>query len=155
MKNILIVDDDEDILSLVSDVVKRWGFNPMVARNGKEGLEKFKEHPVDLVLTDMRMPEMDGMALLEQIRGVDKKAPLIVLTGYPSLDTAIQAIRDGAYDYLVKPINMDELKFKIERCLERKDELRALSFLKGLNWALIISIPVWLILGIILARLLR
>ena len=155
MANILIVDDEEDILETIPDVLKKWGHNPLVAKDGKEGLKKFKKYPVDFVITDMKMPEMDGLNLLEKIQQMDKQALVILLTGYPSLDSAISAMRNGAYDYLVKPVNLDELKLRIERGLERKEHMKSLPFLKGLNWALIISIPLWLVLGIILAKLLR
>ena len=155
MANILIVDDEEDILETIPDVLKKWGHNPLVAKNGIEGLQIFKEYPVDFVITDMKMPEMDGLSLLDRIQQLEKQALVILLTGYPSLDSAITAMRQGAYDYLVKPVNLDELKLRIERGLERKEHMRSLPFLKGLNWALIISIPVWLVLGIILAKLLR
>ena len=80
---------------------------------------------------------------------------VIFLTGYPSLETAISAVRAGAYDYLVKPVNLDELKFRIERGMEHSEHLKALPLLRGLNWALLVSIPLWLTLGIILAKLLR
>jgi DNA-binding NtrC family response regulator len=155
MKNILIVDDEEDVLGIISDVVRKWGYNPIVAQDGGEGLEKYKQLSIDLVLTDVKMPRMDGMALLKEIKNLDKGAVVMMLTGYPSIDSAITAIKQGAYDYLVKPVNLDELKFKIERSLEWKTLIKSRAFVKGLNWALIISIPLWLVLGIILAKLLR
>jgi DNA-binding NtrC family response regulator len=98
------------------------------------------------------MPEMDGLELLDKIMELDKQCMVIFLTGYPSLDSAISAMRSGAYDYLVKPVNMDELKLRIERGIERKEHIRSLPLYR---WALLISIPIWLILGIILAKLLR
>ena len=110
---------------------------------------------MDVVITDMKMLEMDGLQLLKEIVSCDRHAMVILLTGYPSLDSAIRAMREGAYDYLVKPVNMEELKLRIERGLERKAQLKSIPMLRGFNWALIVSIPLWLILGIILARLLR
>ena len=68
MANVLVVDDEEDILETIPDILKKWGHNPIIAKNGKEGLEKFKEYPIDFVITDMKMPEMDGLALLEKIQ---------------------------------------------------------------------------------------
>ena len=153
--NILIVDDEQDILEILPDVIRKLGYNPIVAKDGAEGLKQYREYPVDVVITDMKMPEMDGLALLKEIINLDKHAIVILLTGYPSLDSAIRAMREGAYDYLVKPANMEELKLRIERGLERKSQLKSLPVLRGLNWALVVSIPIWLVLGIILARLLR
>ena len=155
MANILIVDDEEDILETIPEVLKKWGHNPIVAKNGVEGIKKFKEYPIDFVITDMKMPEMDGLSLLEKVQKMEKQALVILLTGYPSLDSAITALRNGAYDYLVKPVNLDELKLRVERGLERKEQMKSLPFLRGLNWALAISIPLWLVLGIILAKLIR
>ena len=114
-----------------------------------------QENPIDIVVTDIKMPEMDGLELLQKLQEIDKRHMVIFLTGYPSLDSAISALRNGAYDYLVKPVNLDEFRLRIERGLERKEHMKSLPLLRGLNWALLVSIPLWLILGIILAKLLR
>ena len=155
MANVLIVDDEQDILETLPDVLHRWGHKTFVAKDGIEGLKVFKENPVDFLVTDIKMPEMDGLELLQNVLEMDKQIMVIFLTGYPSLDTAIAALKTGAYDYLVKPVNLDELKLRIERGLERKEHLKSLPLLRGLNWALLVSIPLWLVLGIILASLLR
>ena len=155
MDNILIVDDDQAVREVLSDVVKNMGKHSITASDGREGLKRFQEHPVDLVITDLKMPEMDGTVLLKEIKRVDKDAVVIVLTGYPSIDTAVETIKEGAYDYLTKPLRVAEIEVVIERALERKTLAKSLAFFKGANWALIISVPIWLILGIILASILR
>ena len=155
MDNILIVDDDQDVREVLSDVVKNMGKHSITASDGREGLKRFQEHPVDLVITDLKMPEMDGTVLLKEIKRMDKDAVVIVLTGYPSIDTAVETIKEGAYDYLTKPLRVAEIEVVIERALERKTLAKSLAFFKGANWALIISVPIWLILGIILASILR
>ena len=155
MANILIVDDEEDILQTLPEVLQKWGHRTFIAENGPKGLQIFKENPIDCVVTDLKMPEMDGLELLDHILDIDKNCMVIFLTGYPSLDSAISAMRSGACDYLVKPVNMDEFRLRIERGLERREHIKSLPILRGLNWALLISIPFWLILGIILAKLLR
>jgi DNA-binding NtrC family response regulator len=155
MENILIVDDEKNIVNILSELLKRWGYNPIQATSGKEALEKFNDLSIDLVITDMVMPEMDGLSLINKILEIRPNTIIMMLTGYPSFDSAVQSIRGGAYDYLAKPINSEELKYKIEKCMERKDLLKSKSVLRGMNWALIISIPFWLILGIILAKLLK
>lgn len=152
MENILVVEDEEDILTIFSEQLDRWGYNPIVASNGTEGISKFKNQPIDLTISDIKMPGMDGMSFLKEIKREDENAVVIMVTGYPSIDSAVTSIKDGAYDYLVKPINIDDLKLKIQRGLERRKLIRSLSLWKGLNWSLIISIPLWLILGIILAK---
>ncbi|MCH8125787.1 response regulator [candidate division KSB1 bacterium] len=155
MDNILIVDDEEDILELLFDVVKKWGHLPIIARDGEDALQKVQDVPIDLVLSDIRMPKMDGMTFLEKLKKINPNLTVILLTGYPSVESAVLSMKEGAYDYLVKPINLDELKEKIDRGLERSKLSHSLKLLKGVNWSLLISIPFWLILGIFLARLLR
>jgi len=155
MATILIVDDEEDIVETLSDVFHKWGHKTLVASNGVEGVQVYQRHPIDFVVSDIKMPEMDGLQFLQKLQEIDKQAMVMFLTGYPSLDSAISAMRAGAYDYLVKPVNLDELKLRLERGLERKEHLKSIPLLKGLNWALLVSIPLWLILGIILSKLLR
>ena len=155
MQNILIIDDEEDILDTLSEVISKWGYLPIVARDGEDALKKFDEVPIDLILSDIRMPKMDGLSLLEKIKRLSPHTIIILLTGYPSIETAVKAMKNGAFDYLTKPINLDELKVKIDRGLEMMRLNKSLSFLKGINWSLVISIPIWLILGIILSKLLR
>lgn len=155
MQNILIIDDEEDILDTLSDVVSKWGYLPIVARDGQDALNKFDEVPIDLILSDIRMPKVDGLSLLDRIKKISPETIVILLTGYPSVETAVKAMKQGAFDYLTKPINLDELKLKIERGFERMRLNKSMSFMKGINWSLVISIPIWLILGIIFAKLLR
>ena len=154
MQNILIIDDEEDILDTLSEVISKWGHLPIVARDGEDALKKFDEVPIDLILSDIRMPKIDGLSLLDKIKKISPETIVILLTGYPSVETAVQAMKNGAFDYLTKPVNLEELKLKIDRGLEKMSLKKSLSFLKGINWSLIISIPIWLILGIILASLL-
>jgi DNA-binding NtrC family response regulator len=155
MENILVVDDEKEITDIISRMLKKWGYNPVQAHSGPDALEKLKNMPIDLVITDLMMPEMDGMTLLGEILKQNDNMMVMMLTGFPSIETAVQAIKAGAFDYMVKPVQADELKSKVDRCIERKNLLKSKSVLKGLNWALIISIPFWLILGIILAKLLN
>ena len=155
MENILVVDDEKNIVTIISKMLEKWGYNAIQANSGDEALEKIKSVPIDMVITDLMMPKMDGITLTGKILEYYDNMVIIVLTGFPSIDTAVQAIKAGAYDYMVKPIQAEELKFKIDRCIERKNLIKSRSFLRGLNWALIFSIPFWLILGIILASLLK
>jgi len=155
MAKILLVDDERDILETLPEVLKKWGHETFVAANGFEALKVFQNNSVDFIITDIKMPQMDGLELLKKIQEIDKHCMVIFLTGYPSLDSAISAMRSGAYDYLVKPVNLEELKLRIERGLERKEHIKSLPLLRGLNWALLVSIPLWLLLGIILAKLLK
>lgn len=151
MSNVMIVDDEEDIVELMSETLDNWGYHAITAKDGEEALEKFQESPVDLVVTDLRLPKMDGVQLLDKIKDIDESTEVIVFTGYPQVNSAIDAMKNGAFDYLIKPVDLDELKLKIERGLEKKNMGKSIKTLKGINWAMIVSIPIWLALGIVLA----
>ncbi|RMD86014.1 MAG: sigma-54-dependent Fis family transcriptional regulator [Calditrichaeota bacterium] len=155
MGSILIVDDEKDIVQLMSETLNQWGYHTITAQDGQEALEKFRQKPVDVVVTDLKLPGMDGVKLLEEIKQIDEETEVIVITGYPAVNSAVEAMKRGAHDYLIKPIDMSEFKLKLEQGLEKKDLKQSMSMLKGLNWALIISIPIWLVLGIYLIYLLK
>ncbi len=151
MENVMVVDDEKDIVELMSETLTLWGYNPITAMNGEEALEKFKQTPVDLVITDLKLPRMDGVQLLDKIKSINEKTEVILFTGYPEVNSAIDAMKNGAFDYLIKPVDLSELKLKIARALEKKSLGRSMTTLKGLNWAMIISIPIWLTLGMLIA----
>jgi two-component system response regulator PilR (NtrC family) len=109
----------------------------------------------DIVLSDFVMSPMDGLELLAEIRKMDPDATFIMITGYPSIDSAMEAMKRGARDYITKPFNIDEIRLKMERVLLERSLTGRLKNVQGLIWALVISIPVWLIFGIILAKLLK
>lgn len=156
-QRILIVDDDEDVRKALSGAVQNViRAETVVASNGREGLELFcTTAPPDVVITDLYMPEMDGGTFLKEIKRIDQDAVVIVVTGYPSIESAVQMIKDGAYDYLCKPFEIKTIEVVLRRALEKRELTRSLKVLKGMNMALILSVPLWLVLGIILAWLLR
>jgi DNA-binding NtrC family response regulator len=155
MKRILIVDDDEQIRSLMVDFFKTLNYETAVAADGAEALEKIKQMETDCILSDLMMPDMDGIELLKEIRAQGKKIPFIMITGYPTVDTAIEAIKEGAYDYVAKPVQLNEVRFKVERVLHIKSLERSNRRLTGVAWAFLISVPIWLILGIVFGKLWR
>ena len=120
---ILVVDDEEVIRSGCKEILEMNDFSVDVAENGVEGFDKIKAESFDIVLTDIMMPEMDGMELLDEIKKLDQDVVVIVITGYATLENAINAGRKGAYDYLPKPFNPDELLAKIERGLHHRQHL--------------------------------
>ncbi|MBN2029103.1 response regulator [bacterium] len=154
MERILIVEDDEDIRDLLAETLKRWHYDPSVASNGKEGLEQFRSQPFPLVITDIRMPIMDGLKMLKTIKKENPKTSLIVITGYPSVDSAVESLIEGADSYLIKPINLDDLKVKIKKSFENRKIQQVLASTKIANFVLVALIPVWLIAGYLFARLL-
>jgi len=154
-KKILVVDDEENIRQILKEYLNEFGYEVACAVNGQEALQIYKNGRFDVILSDLVMRPMDGLELLGEIKKVDPDAIFIMITGYPSIESALEAIKKGARDYITKPFNIDEIRLKMERVLLEQSLQGRLKNIQGVVWALIISIPVWLILGIILARLLR
>jgi len=119
-ERILVVDDEESIREVVSTLLTARGYECTVAPNGREGLQKFQSAGPDLVLSDIVMPEMDGLRMLESIRGRDRDVPVIMVTAMHDISTAIEAIRRGAYDYLLKPFEKDQLYLSVRRGLDHR-----------------------------------
>ena len=114
--NILLVDDEPDVLSSLSNFLKKLGYTVQTAQNGQQALDHIRTWHPDLVLTDIRMPEMDGMELVRQVKAVEKSpVDFIIITGHGDLDSAVEALRCGAYDYISKPINVRELAHSLDR----------------------------------------
>lgn len=153
-KRILVVDDDPAILDVLTQYMKLIGLDAVSAASGEEALAVFKKNHFDIVVSDIKMANMDGLTLLGEVKRLDPDVIFIVITGYPSIETVLEAMKKGAVDYIVKPFQFDEIKIKIERALVEKDMNKQLRSNQGIIWSLIISIPVWLILGIILAKIL-
>ena len=116
--NILIIDDEKNIREGLSASLEMEGYNTVLAENGKEGLELFAKGDIDLVITDLRMPQVTGEEVLEKIISGSPGVPVIVLTGHGSIDTAVDAMRKGAYDFLTKPLNLDRLTLIVKRALQ-------------------------------------
>ena len=153
--HVLVVDDEEDVRETLSGVLTKLNYIPHTAESGKEALEVFKANKIDVVLSDLYMPEMDGIQLLKRIRSIDNKAVFMMITAHPTIETAVDAIKKGAYDYLTKPFHIEEVRMKINRALERRGLTHSVKTANGIIWGLIISIPIWLLLGIWLASVLK
>lgn len=124
---ILCIDDEESVLITLQAVLEMEGYDVQVANHTSLGLEMIRTQSLDLVLTDLRIDERDGMAMLKAVKAVDPEIIVILLTGYASLQSSIQAMRAGAYDYLIKPCDVDELKLTIARGLEKRGLALALK----------------------------
>jgi DNA-binding NtrC family response regulator len=127
---ILIVDDEQIIRESASFILRKEGFDVDEAPNGRAAYEMFVEKAYDLVITDLEMPEMKGIELLTKVREMSPQAIVIIITAYGSLETAISALRQGANDYLLKPIEFDELTLKIRRLLEHRKLLWENQYLR-------------------------
>jgi len=148
---ILVVDDDKGLADDMVEYLTTYGYQAAAAYGGREALTMFEQEDFQLVITDLKMPEMDGMELLDAVSRLDSRAVVMVITGYGTIESAVEAIKKGAYDYIPKPFKMEELEVIVNRALERHTLLRQLGVFRGLTLALIISVPFWLILGIVLA----
>lgn len=118
--NILVVDDDKGHLSMLGTILGGWGYDTDSAMDGGEAVSAVKERPYDAVLMDVRMAKVSGIEALEEIKAYNPAIPVLIMTAYSSVDAAVEAMKLGAYDYLTKPLNFDELKLTLERALEHK-----------------------------------
>lgn len=118
--NILIIDDEKNIREGLAESMELEGYNPILAKDGKEGLERISRGDIDLVITDLRMPLVSGEEVLEQVNAQSPGLPVIVLTGHGSIDSAVDAMRNGAYDFLTKPLNLDRLALIVKRALQNR-----------------------------------
>jgi len=116
---ILVVDDEETVLLTIQGVLELDGYEVDAASTGQQALELVREQFFDLILTDLRLVDIDGLQLLREVHRVSPESLTITLTGYASLDTALKALREGAYDYLIKPCDVLELRTTVKRGLER------------------------------------
>jgi len=120
MQQVLIVDDEQVIRELLADALSDTGNGISLADSGRAALEVMKQKRIDLLLTDIMMPEMDGLELIQHVRNDYPEVIPMVMTGYATLDTARAAFKEGVYDYVLKPFNITEVKIAIENAFERK-----------------------------------
>jgi response regulator RpfG family c-di-GMP phosphodiesterase len=120
MENILVVDDEEAIREVVSTMLESKGYHCTAVSNGRAAQDQVKRVTPDLVLSDMIMPEMDGIKLLDWIRHYDPEVPVIMVTAIHDISTALEAIRRGAYDYILKPFEKDQLFLGVGRALQHR-----------------------------------
>jgi two-component system NtrC family response regulator len=116
---ILVVDDEPAQRELISGFLKKQGFDVSSAENGVKAVELFRQDSIDLVLTDQKMPHMSGLDLLQAVRAINPVAPVILMTAFGSIEAAVSAIQGGATDYLTKPLNLDELLYRIRQVTDR------------------------------------
>jgi putative nucleotidyltransferase with HDIG domain len=119
-ENILVVDDEEAIREVVSTMLESKGYHCTAVSNGRAAQDHVKRITPDLVLSDMIMPEMDGIRLLDWLRQYDPEVPVIMVTAIHDISTALEAIRRGAYDYILKPFEKDQLFLGVDRALQHR-----------------------------------
>ena len=118
--SLLVVDDELLIRDLLYDFFSDLGWTIAVAENGEKALDILKNRRVDLILSDIKMPEMDGLELAARVRELHPEIPVVLMTGFPSVDTAVAALRSKAADYIVKPFNIHQLYKKLDEKLHEQ-----------------------------------
>lgn len=121
MASILIVDDDKNILHLLNHALAKMEHQLTLANSGSQALEVLEQKDFDLVISDLQMPEVDGIDVLKQTKKKSPDTEVLILTGYGSIKSAVQAMKEGAYEYLSKPVDMDELRLKVDQALRHRE----------------------------------
>ncbi len=117
---VLVVDDDKDVGEFLRDALSRWNYDVSLAAHGREAVRLISHQIFDAALVDIWMPEMDGLQVLDEIKRHDPALEVVMMTGNPMVETAVQALKSGAYDYLIKPLNLDELQHLMQQVLEKR-----------------------------------
>lgn len=123
--DILVVDDDISHCTILQALLRGWGYNVALANSGRQALEQVREQVFDLVLCDVRMAEMDGIATLKEIKALNPAIPVLIMTAYSSVETAVEALKTGALDYLIKPLDFDNLQATLEKALAHTHSIDA------------------------------
>ncbi len=121
MQKILVIDDDKEMQLLLSDVISPEGYKVITADNGKRALKKMTDFSPDLILLDIKLPGLDGMKVLEEIKKIDKYSIVIMLTGYGDIKDAVQSMKMGAFNYITKPFENEEILVNIKEALQTRD----------------------------------
>ena len=127
---ILIVDDDESIRRMLSAVLAREGFQTVTAEDGEKGLALFRSHSPDIVLMDIRMPGLTGIEAMSAMLELRPGAAVILMTAYADLETAVQAIKNGVFDFVIKPFDLAEIGLLINRAYEMREMRREIGILQ-------------------------
>jgi two-component system, NtrC family, response regulator AtoC len=118
--HVLLIDDDQGTMDLLKEVLQKEGYAVSEAKTGQEALAQTRAFAFDVVLADLRLPDLDGIEVLRTLHALDPDLPVIVMTAFGSMETAVEAIRDGAYDYISKPFNLTEVRLTVRRACERR-----------------------------------
>lgn len=155
MAKIWIVDDDDMVRDVVGDMIQDMGHDARLFSDPRELLNAYAPGKADAIITDVRMEGMDGHELTKAILEKDPHALVLILTGYPSINDAVELIKIGAVDYLQKPFRAQEIKVRIDRALQSRDMVKRFKKNRSLTWILIGSMPFWFLFGLLLAQLLK
>lgn len=128
--NILVVEDEDIQRTLLEDLLEKEGFGVSGAGNGNDAVRLFKEKSIDIVLLDFKLPDTDGLTLLKQFKGINPETEIIMITAYGSIENAVDALKSGASEYLTKPVDLEDLLFRIKKIEEKRHLIRENKVLK-------------------------
>ena len=127
---LLVVEDDEAMRDLLVEELSEAGFQVVAARSGREGIDRVRREPFDLVITDLRMPDLDGFDLIRDVKASPRSPHIVMITAFGSIETAIKAVKLGAYDYITKPFEIEELVLVADKALEERSLRRQVARLQ-------------------------
>jgi DNA-binding NtrC family response regulator len=130
MSNILIVDDEKAIRKTLSEILSYEGYKIEEASDGEEGLRRFRDKTFDVVLCDIKMPKIDGIEFLDKVREVNPDVPVIMISGHGTIETAVEAVKKGAYDYIAKPPDLNRLLITIRTAMDKNNLVAETKVLK-------------------------
>lgn len=130
MSNILIIDDEKAIRKTLSEILSYEGYKIDEAGDGEEGLKKFREKTYDVVLCDIKMPKLDGIEFLDKVRDINPDVPVIMISGHGTIETAVEAVKKGAYDYISKPPDLNRLLITIRNAMDKTNLVAETKVLK-------------------------
>ncbi len=130
MANILIIDDEKSIRKTLSEILSYEGYKIDEAGDGEEGLKKFSDKPYDVVLCDIKMPKLDGIEFLDRSKEINPDVPVIMISGHGNVDTAVEAVKKGAFDYISKPPDLNRLLITLRNALDKQSLVTETKVLK-------------------------
>jgi DNA-binding NtrC family response regulator len=151
--NVLVVDDNQELAKNLVTYLSKKGYLPTAAFTGRDALEALKLKSYQVAILDLKLPDIDGITLLENIKTDHKHIIVILISGYATIDAAAKSIKRGAYDFIGKPFEYTELELILQRALERKEMTAKLKRARIRNIILALSLPLWALLGYYLVSL--
>ena len=129
--SILIIDDEDAQRNILKGYLEKKGYKIFSASSGTEGINTIHNNLIDIVLSDYKMPDKTGLEVLEEVRNINPEISFVILTAYGTIENAVKAMRLGAFDYISKPVDLDELDLMIERIIEHKNLKSEIQILKN------------------------
>ena len=151
-ERILVIDDNKEFADSLVEQLEELGYAAHAVYDGSQGIEAYSKGEYALVMTDLSMPGLDGMDVLKAILDHDSNAAVLMITGCGTIETAVKAIKLGAFDYIPKPFKLAEVEVIIRRAVDRKALERQFTIYRKLALGLAVCIPVWIILGFFLYK---